>query len=100
MSDDLGDEINPFNRLQLEHERTLFVFYGYRKADGSQGHGYFKLAHSLSKALDDLHANEDVADEGHYLVRDAFLEMDDDGSPVLHVELVSISQLVEGEARE
>jgi hypothetical protein len=84
-------EINAFDRLRLEHERTLFMFYGYRRVDGSPGHGYFKLAHSLAEALADLQASEGVADEGGYLVRDAFLEMAD-GDAVLHVELISLAE--------
>jgi hypothetical protein len=80
--------IDAFDQLVLEHERTLFMFYGYREADGRQGRGYFKLAQSLSEALTDLEANAGVADEGGYLVKDAFLEAGEDGH-VIHVELVS-----------
>jgi hypothetical protein len=91
--------IDAFDQLALEHERTLFMFYGFRTADGRQGGPYFKLAHSLSEALADLHANAGVADEGGYLVRDAFLEAGED-EPVLHVELVSMLDLVEAASEE
>jgi hypothetical protein len=92
-------EIDAFDRLQLEHERTLFMFYGFRNTDGSQGRGYFKLAHSLSEALADLQANPAVADEGGYFVRDAFLEIsdDDDGDPTIHVELISVQEIAAGQ---
>ena len=88
-------ELDAFDQLQLEHERTRFTFYGYRMRDGRQGGPYFKLAHSLAEALADLEANEGVADEGGYLVRDAFLEMGE-LEPVLHVELISVREIEEG----
>jgi hypothetical protein len=66
-------ELDAFSRLQLEHERTQFVFYGHRMRDGRQGGPYFKLAESLSEALADLWANPAVADEGLYFVNDAFV---------------------------
>jgi hypothetical protein len=91
------NEIDAFDRLQLERERTVFTFYGYRMADGRQGRGYFKLAHSLAEALTDLHANTGVADEGGYLIKDAFLEMDAGLTPVLHVELISLREILAGE---
>lgn len=81
-----------FSELVLAHERTLFMFYGYRTANGAQGRGYFKLAYSLSEALADLEENAGVADEG-YLVRDAFLEVPDDDPPVIHVELISLAEI-------
>jgi len=87
--------IDAFDQLVLEHERTLFMFYGYREADGRQGRGYFKLAQSLSEALTDLEANAGVADEGGYLVKDAFLEAGEDGH-VIHVELVSVREILSG----
>ena len=89
-------DVDAFAQLVIEHERTLFMFYGFRMASGEQGGGYFKLANSLSEALADLEANEGVADEGGYLVSDAFLENGEDG-PVLHVELVSLAQIMRGE---
>jgi len=94
----MADEtIDAFTQLALERKRTLFMFYGYRGADGKQGGGYFKLANSLSEALADLEANPGVADEGRYLVQDAFLEEDDEGDTI-HVELVSVAQIVEDAA--
>jgi hypothetical protein len=91
----MADEtINAFTQLALERRRTGFTFYGFRMADGKPGGAYHKLAHSLSEAVADLEANAGIADEGGYLVRDAFLEEDDDGGD-LHVELVSIAQIVE-----
>lgn len=86
--------IDAFDQLELEHERTLFMFYGYRRVNGEWGSGYFKLANSLSEALSDLHANEGVDSKGGYLVSDAFVEMSE-GDPVIHVELVSILDLVD-----
>jgi hypothetical protein len=90
-------------QLQLEkHERTLFVFYGYRWASthkfaGKFGSGYQKLANSLREAMADLQSNSGILDEGGYFVRDAILEVGDGDaeSPVLHVELVSVRELVE-----
>lgn len=79
---------NAFTRLQLEHERTLFVFYGYRRIDGSTAGPYLKQAASLREALSDLEANEHIQDGGPlgYLIRDAFLVLED-GDPTIHVEL-------------
>ncbi|MGC2374246.1 MAG: hypothetical protein WA484_10265 [Solirubrobacteraceae bacterium] len=75
-------EINAFDQLVLEKERTLFMFYGFRRSrDGSPGAGYFKLAYSLSEALADLVGNPGVANLGGYLVNDAFIEVDEDGEP-------------------
>lgn len=89
-------ELDPLARLEIERERTLFMFYGFRwSANGEPGGVYFKLAHSLSEALADLEANPGVADEGGYLVSDAFLETGEE--PVLHVELTSLAQLIEHE---
>ena len=31
---------DPLARLAMERDRTLFVFYGYRKIDGTRGSGY------------------------------------------------------------
>jgi hypothetical protein len=88
----VSEPVDAFSRLQSEHERTQFVFYGYRKAaDGSLAGPYFTLAHSLSEALADLMANE--GNQGGYLIRDAFLAADDDGRPALHVQLVSIDEI-------
>lgn len=87
--------MNAFSQLQLEKERTLFMFYGYRMAaTGGVGGGYFKLANSLNEALSDLSTNEGIADEGGYLVRDAFLVMED-GDPSVHVELISVNEIRE-----
>ena len=87
------DELNAFDQLQLEHERTLFMFYGFHMKDGRLGSGYFKLANSLSEALADLCANGGVADEGGYFVSDAFLEIAEDDIPIVHVELISLQQV-------
>ena len=94
------DELSAFDRLHLERQRTLFMFYGFRWADGRQGGGYFKHAHSLSAALADLSANEGVADEGGYFVKDAFVEdgeLDPEtrevGPATLHVELISLNEI-------
>lgn len=90
----MSDELNPLDALQLESERTLFMFYGYRKAaTGERGQGYFKLAHSLAEAIADLMENEGVLDEGGFLVRDAIVTRDDDGEFVVNVELVSLTEL-------
>lgn len=86
--------LDAFHQLALERERTLFMFYGYRWARGDRGGGYFKHAHSLSEALADLDANEGVADEGGYFVKDAFIESTEDG-PVVHVELISAQRIVQ-----
>lgn len=88
----MADEIDAFTQLALERRRTLFMFYGYRNANGEQGGAYFKQAYSLSQALADLEANAGVADEGGYLVRDAFVEEDGEGA-TLHVELISLAQI-------
>jgi hypothetical protein len=79
------------------------MFYGYRGTDGSVGGPYFKQANSLSEALRDLIANPGVDTENElgYLVRDAFVEIDeDDGDPVIHVELVSLRQILEEAAAQ
>lgn len=97
MANDIDD---PFIRLAIEHERTLFVFHGWREAeDGEIGSNYFKLAYSLRSALADLEANTavEIEDEGGYLVRDAFVERDDEsGDPIVHVQLVSVRDIIEG----
>jgi len=80
---------NAFEQLKIEKKRTLFMFYGYRMTDGSQGGGYVKLANSLSEALNDLCANDGVAAEDGYFITDAFVEISEDGEPVIHVELGS-----------
>ncbi len=87
--------LDAFSQLQLEAERTLFMLYGYREASGELGRGYFKLANSLSEALADLVNNPDVADEGGYLVRDVILAFDNDGSPLLHVQLTPLQEIAE-----
>ena len=88
-------DVDAFTRLALERERTQFTFYGFRTMDGQEGGPYFKLAHSLSEALADLEANPGVADEGGYLVRDAFLEKTE-GEVVIHVELISMEEIANG----
>ena len=94
-------EVDPFTRLVMEKERTLFFFYGYRWANGEQGRGYFKLAYSLSQALADLENNDAVADEGGYFVQDAFVETEDaGGDPVIHVELISLAGIFAGKVEE
>jgi hypothetical protein len=88
--------MDPLSRLELEHERTLFMFYGYGTVEGGQGSGYFKLAHSLSEALADLEGNPGVADEGGYFVKDLFVAaLEDDDSPTVHVELISLEQITQ-----
>ena len=88
MSDGLGN----FKELQLQSEQTMFIFHGYRMAkDGERGHGYFKHAHSLGEALADIRSSPGVLDEGPYLVRDAFLAVEE-GQPVIHVEIVSLRE--------
>jgi hypothetical protein len=92
----MSDEIDAFHQLVFEHKRTLFMFYGHRMANGNPGGGYFKLANSLSEALADLEANPGVADDGGYLVRDAFIEASEGDEPVVHVELVSLAEILAG----
>lgn len=98
----MAAEIDAFTRLALEHERTQFALYGYRNKDGTQGGPYLKLAYSLSEALSDLRHNPGVADEGGYLVTDAFVEASDDDAPTtVHVELISVAEILgraEGQA--
>ncbi len=77
---------DPFRRLQFETIRAQFVFYGYRKADGTVGRAYTKQAHSLREAMADLAANTDVDAHKGYTVRDVFVEVED-GEPTIHVEL-------------
>jgi hypothetical protein len=94
----MADEISTFDRLALEQERTWFVFYGCRDAeDGEPGGPYFKAAHSLAEALADLHSEPRVAAEGGYLVKDAFLVLDEEGpgDHSIHVQLVSLREIAE-----
>jgi len=91
--------VDAFTQLALEHERTLFMFYGFTNPDGTRGGAYFKLAHSLSEALADLEGNGGVAHPpGGYLVSDAFLEAGEeaDEPPTVHVELVSVESILAG----
>jgi hypothetical protein len=69
----MADGLDAFSRLELEHERTLFAFYGWTRQDGTKGGSYFRLANSLSETLADLHADQGVADEGGYFALDAFI---------------------------
>ena len=88
--------MSAFDELQFEHERTLFFLYGARSArTGAASRPYFKLANSLGEAIADLEANPGIMDEGPFLVRDAFVQLDDDGAPVVHVELVPMQRIVE-----
>ncbi|HEX3510111.1 MAG TPA: hypothetical protein VHT27_03335 [Solirubrobacteraceae bacterium] len=89
----MSEDIDAFDRLELERERTLFMLYGARKATGGTFRGYFKLAHSLSQAMADLEANPAIAG-GPYLVKDAFVEAEEDDAPTVHVELVSVPDLL------
>jgi hypothetical protein len=92
----MTDGIDPFSQLVLERRRTLFMFYGFRSVNGKREGAYFKHAHSLGEALADLEGNAGIADEGGYLVRDAFVEdVEDDGGAILHVELISTMQILE-----
>jgi hypothetical protein len=86
----------------LEHERTLFMFYGYRMTDGTMGGGYFKLANSLAEALADLHANDgvDTDRELGYLVRDAFVESSEEEGTTMHVELISLREVMDRAEKE
>lgn len=79
---------NPLDRLALERKRMMFAFYGARNADRSTGGVYFKQAHSLKEAMDDMEANDGIAG-GPYLVVDAFIEEDGEGG-TLHVEVVEL----------
>jgi SAM-dependent methyltransferase len=89
-------EATPFTRLAFEHKRTSFVFYGFRHADtGEKGGDYFKMANSLSEALADLNSNVGISGST-YVIRDLFLEEKDvEGEPTLHVEVVSLLELLD-----
>ena len=86
------DDPTAFAQLAAQTEPSRFVLYGWRLDDGQVGPPWHKVARSLREVLDDLEGFEGRFDEGRYIVRDAFLEMDD-GSPVIHVELVSSREL-------
>jgi hypothetical protein len=90
----MTDDPTAFEELAAQTEPTRFVLYGWRLEDGELGAPWHKVARSLSEVLDDLEGFEGRFDEGGYIIRDAFLEMDD-GSPVIHVELVSSRELRE-----
>jgi hypothetical protein len=88
--------MHPLDQLNLERERTRFMFYGYRTTSGEMGRGYSKLAHSLSVALAHLDSDPGVADEGGYVISDAFVEVGDNPNDfAIHVELVSINEMLE-----
>ena len=88
----MNDGLDRFKELQLQSEQTMFVLHGYRKVkDGERGHGYVKHAHSLGEALADIRSRPGVLDECPYLVRDAFLTIEE-GQPVIHVEIVSLGE--------
>jgi hypothetical protein len=88
--------MHPLDQLNLERQRTRFTFYGYRTANGEMGRGSSKLAHSLSVALADLDSDPGVANEGGYLVSDAFLEVGDNPDDfAIHVELFSVDEVVQ-----
>jgi hypothetical protein len=94
----MADEISAFDQLALEQERTWFVFYGCRDAEGGEPGGpCYKAAHSLAEALADLHSEPRVAAEGGYLVKDAFLVLDEEGpgDHSVHVELASLREIAE-----
>jgi hypothetical protein len=86
-------ELDPFTRLVLEAERTIFNFYGCKTIDG-RPMVYSKMAHSLSEAFTDLEENEGMSDEG-YSVQDAFVEKDEDGFVTVHVQLRSVADAIE-----
>jgi hypothetical protein len=88
--------MDAFHQLVVEHESTLFLFYGYKNTDRSPATTpYFKLANSLSEALADLVENAGTADDA-YFVSDAFLEADEEAGepPTVHVELISANQII------
>jgi hypothetical protein len=94
------NELDAFSRLAAESQRTDFMFYGYRMAeDGRIGPPYFKLAHSLSEALADLKGNPGVASDV-YFIEDAFVTLDEDGMPTVHVQLVPGDDLAHRYAEE
>lgn len=90
-------KLDGFTELILQRERTLFILHGWRQAgNGEVGSNYVKQAYSLSMALDDLNANAGVADDDN-VATDAFIVLEEDGSPVVHVEVRSLLQLLRQE---
>ena len=91
--------MDAFDRLELEHKRTMFCLYGALYTDGTRADGvYFKQAHSLREALADLAANPAMLDVD-YLVRDLFLEETENDATV-HVELVTVNGEIDEEVDE
>ena len=69
-----------------------YALYGWRRPDGSPGPPHFTSAYSLREAIEDLMDNEQVADEGGYVVADAVLNPPMSGGepgPTIHVQLVA-----------
>jgi hypothetical protein len=73
-----------------------YALHGWRRPDGSLGPPHFKSAYSLREAIEDLVDNEQVADEGGYIVTDAVLDVSMTGrGPTIHVQLISRRELLE-----
>jgi hypothetical protein len=73
-----------------------YALYGWRRPDGTLGPPHFKSAYSLREAIEDLVDNEQVADEGGYVVADAVLDVSmTGGDPTIHVQLISRRELVD-----
>jgi hypothetical protein len=90
--------MDAFTRPELEAKRTLFLFYGYRESRTGEisTSTYFKQAHSLGEALADLHGNAGVMDVGGYVVQDACVVVDEDGSATVHVHLITAAAHSDG----
>jgi hypothetical protein len=84
--------VNPFDQLEIEHERTSFVLHGWREAStGEKAGNYFTLAHSLSEAVNDLASNPGVLyEEGDAFVASDVFVMTEEGDLTIHVELVHV----------
>jgi hypothetical protein len=89
-------EMDAFTRLELETQRTVYLFYGFIEAGtGQRGKGYFKQAHSLGEAMADLVSNAGVdaaESQAGYVVRDAVVIVDENGAHV-HVELITPGEM-------
>lgn len=66
-----------------------YALYGWQRPDGSPGPPHFTSAYSLREAIEELMDNEQVADEGGYVVADAVLDvrMSEPGT-LIHVQLI------------
>ncbi len=91
----MSQRFDVFDGLVVQHRRTLFALYGWSKPDGMRGGPYFTIAYSLTEALSELTTNERVADEGSYVVTDAFLELGPiaERDPIVHVKLVPVREI-------